>query len=98
MESLKFADELFAGILQQVPHARRLSENSIIVGRALVDRVVADDNINVIVTENVPVAVFQTRGAQAVCAEMRDLDPGSADVDRAVADLLPWIRAYAGIA
>ena len=97
MGSPEFADELFAGILEQVPQARRLSENSIAVGPALVNRVVADDNVSVIVTENIPVAVFQAHGAQAVRAEMRDFDPRRADVDAAIADLQPWIRAYAGV-
>jgi hypothetical protein len=96
MISQDFADALFDRIVDEFPLARRESSNALRIGFVLLDRRVSDRNVNLAITPYIPVEVFQRYGAQTIDAKILDYDTERVEINDAVKDIVPWIRAHGG--
>jgi hypothetical protein len=96
MISQDFADALFDRIADEFPLARRETPNMLRIGSVLLDRRISDHNVNLAITPYIPAEVFQRYGAQTIDAKILAYDPQQIDMDDAVKDIVPWIRASGG--
>lgn len=97
MTAQEFADELFKNVLQALPEARLESKSSISYREARLDRVISQNNVNILISENIPIAVLKRDGAQAVEGKMFDYNPNVVPVNQAAAEVVQWLNAMGGI-
>lgn len=97
MTAQEYADRLFAAVLEALPEARKESETSISYREARLDRVISKNNVNVLISENVPIAVLKREGAQAIETKMFDFNPNTVPLQQAIDDVTKWLNAFGGI-
>lgn len=97
MISQQYADELFNWVLEALPDARRQANHSILFRDAELNCVVREDNVNILITEHVLVAVLQRHGAQAVEGKMFDFNPHRTPLRQAAETVVMWLKSYGGV-